>query len=422
MPYSTDIKDYYRRAWGLENRPKFQLGSKWNVRSSITGRLLPEPIEEVKNYLISQGKNIEVITDEEILRNKASNLRQYFKRKGRDISPYQEKYYKRIYDSISNKKAYRAGYLKRFIPVAGGLAETKLIEEIPGALSNKELRKYLPEIYKHIGDTTLANLHSRYLKPDNVVRGLASQTEVRRFKRLTELSNPYLEQTLAGTKKSGYRLHHMGSIFGKTPVTTGNLAYISKSLNAKLSKFDSLIGKKEAKQVKLLLSKPKDWQKKLSQINKEGSALIKNLPKEAKGLLGFSVIDPVSLKVDEIGIDKTKSISKGVKKDIIALKGADKISHARIKELAKISWDDILRASSGKAALKATRFIPGLGIATTVGLGAYGLYDAIKKGYTKPSELLASAAWGSGVEFKDKEEKASGGLSGVDQYILNRYK
>ena len=27
MP-STDIKDYYRRAWGLENRPKFQLGSK----------------------------------------------------------------------------------------------------------------------------------------------------------------------------------------------------------------------------------------------------------------------------------------------------------------------------------------------------------------------------------------------------------
>ena len=140
----------------------------------------------------------------------------------------------------------------------------------------------------------------------------------------------------------------------------------------KLSKFDSLIGKKEAKQVKLLLSKPKDWQKKLSQINKEGSALIKNLPKEAKGLLGFSVIDPVSLKVDEIGIDKTKSISKGVKKDIIALKGADKISHARIKELAKISWDDILRGSSGKAALKATRFIPGLGIATTVGLGAYG--------------------------------------------------
>ena len=49
------------------------------------------------------------------------------------------------------------------------------------------------------------------------------------------------------------------------------------------------------------------------------------------------------------------------------------------------------------------------------------LYDAIKKGYTKPSELLASAAWGSGVEFKDKEEKASGGLSGVDQYILKPF-
>jgi len=29
MPYSTDIKDYYRRAWGLEDRPKFKYGGSW---------------------------------------------------------------------------------------------------------------------------------------------------------------------------------------------------------------------------------------------------------------------------------------------------------------------------------------------------------------------------------------------------------
>ena len=29
MPYSTDIKDYYRRAWGLEDRPKFKFGGSW---------------------------------------------------------------------------------------------------------------------------------------------------------------------------------------------------------------------------------------------------------------------------------------------------------------------------------------------------------------------------------------------------------
>ena len=29
MPYSTDIKDYYRRAWGLEDRPKFKHGGSW---------------------------------------------------------------------------------------------------------------------------------------------------------------------------------------------------------------------------------------------------------------------------------------------------------------------------------------------------------------------------------------------------------
>ena len=29
MPYSTDIKDYYRRAWGLGDRPKFKFGGSW---------------------------------------------------------------------------------------------------------------------------------------------------------------------------------------------------------------------------------------------------------------------------------------------------------------------------------------------------------------------------------------------------------
>ena len=28
MP-STDIKDYYRRAWGLEDRPGFKYGGSW---------------------------------------------------------------------------------------------------------------------------------------------------------------------------------------------------------------------------------------------------------------------------------------------------------------------------------------------------------------------------------------------------------
>ena len=55
--------------------------------------------------------------------------------------------------------------------------------------------------------------------------------------------------------------------------------------------------------------------------------------------------------------------------------------------------------------MRGARFIPGLGIVVTAGLAGYGLYDAVKKGYTKPSELLASAAWGSGVEFEDKDEE-----------------
>ena len=72
-----------------------------------------------------------------------------------------------------------------------------------------------------------------------------------------------------------------------------------------------------------------------------------------------------------------------------------------------------LKKSALKGAAKALRFIPGLGLVATAGFGAYGLYDAIKKGYTDPGELLASAAWGSGVEFKDKEEKKKEGIASL---------
>ena len=53
-------------------------------------------------------------------------------------------------------------------------------------------------------------------------------------------------------------------------------------------------------------------------------------------------------------------------------------------------------------ALKASRFLPVVGAIATPALAAYGLYDAYKKGYTRPDELLASAAFGSGVSLKDK--------------------
>ena len=89
-----------------------------------------------------------------------------------------------------------------------------------------------------------------------------------------------------------------------------------------------------------------------------------------------------------------------------------------LKQIAKKSTIEegakkTLKKSALKGAAKALRFVPGLGLLATAGFGAYGLYDAIKKGYTDPAELLASAAWGSGVEFKDKEEKKKEGIASL---------
>ena len=58
----------------------------------------------------------------------------------------------------------------------------------------------------------------------------------------------------------------------------------------------------------------------------------------------------------------------------------------------------------GKGGLKGLRFVPGLGLIVTAGFAGYGIYDAIKKGYMSPEDLLASAVWGSGVDIGPKNK------------------
>ena len=74
----------------------------------------------------------------------------------------------------------------------------------------------------------------------------------------------------------------------------------------------------------------------------------------------------------------------------------EKVYVNQAKQLLNLSKPGIM------GALKASRFLPVVGAIATPALAAYGLYDAYKKGYTRPDELLASAAFGSGVSLKDK--------------------
>ena len=108
-----------------------------------------------------------------------------------------------------------------------------------------------------------------------------------------------------------------------------------------------------------------------------------------------------------------EEITKVFKDKRTVLGNLTKYSDKELKDISKIVGKKTLKKSALKGAAKALRFVPGLGLLATAGFGAYGLYDAIKKGYTDPAELLASAAWGSGVEFKDKEEKKKEGIASL---------
>ena len=151
---------------------------------------------------------------------------------------------------------------------------------------------------------------------------------------------------------------------------------------------------------------------------------------EASGVVNFELLEVDDKgnfkKIKDIGFDSTKAlvasdkdlskitkleaeelIKAGKKKiDIEALKLT-----TDVKPLSKIARPEkaLVRESFKRlskpgimGALKASRFLPVVGAIATPALAAYGLYDAYKKGYTRPDELLASAAFGSGVSLKDK--------------------
>ena len=131
---------------------------------------------------------------------------------------------------------------------------------------------------------------------------------------------------------------------------------------------------------------------------------VRKLPLEDQAFLKANLLE---LKKKELGktpemlADEFKDVlnKPDVQKRIenIISKGNMERSYVdQAKKLLNISKPGIM------GALKASRFLPVVGAIATPALAAYGLYDAYKKGYTRPDELLASAAFGSGVSLKDK--------------------
>ena len=123
----------------------------------------------------------------------------------------------------------------------------------------------------------------------------------------------------------GYQVHHMLPLAGNVDINTGDLAVISKKMNAKMSKYDKQINRLTTEATLLDFSK-KNSLDRLDDINEKLNNVLKtikkDLPKKYKGLIGFNKLTPVfdeygtvlDLTAEPVGIDYKKSIagSKGI--------------------------------------------------------------------------------------------------------------
>jgi len=99
----------------------------------------------------------------------------------------------------------------------------------------------------------------------------------------------------------GYQVHHMLPLAGNVDINTGDLAVISKNMNAKMSKYDKQINRLTTEATLLDFSK-KNSLDRLDDINEKLNNVLKtiekDLPKKYKGLIGFNKLTPV---FDEYG-------------------------------------------------------------------------------------------------------------------------
>ena len=271
--------------------------------------------------------------------------------------------------------------------------------------------------YKYGVPTT----HAKYSKVLSAV-GAHLKTQKLRSANIGKVSSTAIEKELRMAKKgAGVDLAHRASLSQSAKLNrnylSSNLGIDKPSINREIIKpiedeLKKLYRKQSdlVKQAKKYKTVPIELQKKLDAINKQ----ISEVAVKSKGRLHSVLVDEKTLKPKVTGInyglsadlgvvDKTVTKMTKMDKAVFKLNMANAIAAEKGRGTQAAAKG--IGSLAGKGALRGARFIPGLGIVVTAGLAGYGLYDAVKKGYTKPSELLASAAWGSGVEFEDKDEE-----------------
>jgi len=167
-----------------------------------------------------------------------------------------------------------------------------------------------------------------------------------------KLSDAYIERKSTGNLADKIEFHHADSknLNSKILTAPNRVTYLPKEINSELMPRDAYISKLYD-QRESLGPRPKNkkklkiWKKEWDRINKAGNDFVTN-PK-SKGLLNFKVIDDVSGKVLDVGIDESKMIMRTPDLEIPGLYGEDDyLGNKPFKKMTRIEKDNFL--SKGK--------------------------------------------------------------------------
>ena len=222
-------------------------------------------------------------------------------------------------------------------------------------------------------------------------------------------SNPTIEKKLAGYAESGLQLSHMDDLHNQY-VTTRNLAYAPASLNmVDLNKFDLKFREIYKKRNNLFKNKPKNWETKVANLNKDGITLAK----ASDGHKQFTVKN-VDGKTRVVGFDLSKTIDP---EDILKGKRIKDLTPEDV-DLLKANRDKIIKNTKPGTLKKILKsFGKKLPLAGVI-LGIAEVAEAVELGITNPVDLFTAYQTDvetaqEGIEMKKSEFYNKKSLSGI---------
>ena len=306
------------------------------------------------------------------------------------------------------EKGYLEDYKKKIVS-AKGAADKNLF--------NKALaKKYFPDLSEvaAIGRIERANARIRKQFPNLKYKDVDPKEFVKKRKRRLDIIQG--GKYIGGTNK--FPFHHIMPIGGETPITTKDVAIVSKQMNSKLAPYNKKLNDIADAVSDLYTERPEGFQKRVDELQKNAEQIInkvkKELPKKYQGLIGFTKLEPIydeygtilRLHGNRVGVDDAKSIAgvTGKAEEIGEMTGK------RLSEFKKFkSFKDVLRNNYAGAAeltyavLKKGKFNRKI-CKTKFANGGGGLCgEAFKNKY--PQQYLIEVSKTPGAEELLKSEK-----------------